>query len=242
MKAMPKVLIVDDERMLVETISYNLEKAGFEIVSAFDGESALRQVREEKPDLIVLDVMLPKISGWEVCRALRQDSESRTQAPVLMLTARGEESDKVIGLELGADDYLVKPFGMRELVARVRALLRRSSSNEKTEENEAQTLRAAHIEMDLARHEVRVLDTKSGVIGEVRLSLKEFDLLRVLLQHAGKTVARETLLERVWGEDFYGDERTLDVHIRWLREKLENSPSQPEHILTVRGVGYKFKV
>lgn len=242
MKSMPKVLVVDDERMLVETISYNLEKAGFEIVSAFDGETALKQVREEKPDLIVLDVMLPKISGWEVCRALRQDSESRTQAPVLMLTARGEESDKVIGLELGADDYLVKPFGMRELVARVRALLRRSSSNEKTEENEAQTLRAAHIEMDLARHEVRVLSEKSGVIGEVRLSLKEFDLLRVLLQNAGKTVARETLLERVWGEDFYGDERTLDVHIRWLREKLENTPSQPEHILTVRGVGYKFKV
>lgn len=238
---MPKVLVVDDERMLVETISYNLEKAGFDIVSAFDGESALKQAREEKPDLIVLDVMLPKISGWEVCRALRHDPDSRTQAPVLMLTARGEESDKVIGLELGADDYLVKPFGMRELVARVRALLRRSASNDQNANDNAQILRAAHVEMDLSRHELHVIDKESGATTEVRLSLKEFDLLRVLLQHAGKTVSREVLLDRVWGEDYYGDERTLDVHIRWLREKLETIPSQPEHILTVRGVGYKFR-
>src|SRR4028119_612044 len=130
MRTMPNVLIVDDERMLVETISYNLQKAGFETIAAFDGESALKQARENKPDLIVLDVMLPKISGWEVCRALRHDPENRTAAPILMLTARGEESDKVIGLELGADDYLVKPFGMRELIARVRALLRRAPNVE----------------------------------------------------------------------------------------------------------------
>lgn len=242
MVLMPKVLIVDDERMLVETISYNLQKAGFETVSAFDGEAALKQAREHRPDLIVLDVMLPKLSGWEVCRALRHESESQTGAPVLMLTARGEESDKVIGLELGADDYLVKPFGMRELVARVRALLRRAAPNETPAENGLQTLRAGFIEMDLARHEVRLRNEETEVVGEVKLSLKEFDLLRVLLSHVGKTVARETLLERVWGADFYGDERTLDVHIRWLREKLEALPSQPQHILTVRGVGYKFKV
>jgi DNA-binding response OmpR family regulator len=234
-----KVLIVDDERMLVETIDYNLVKSGFDTFSAFDGESALHQVREHKPDLIILDVMLPKISGWEVCRALRQDPEYSTQAPILMLTARGEESDKVIGLELGADDYLVKPFSMRELVARVRALLRRAVTVPETS-GELPTLRAGNIQMDVARHEVRL---QNGDLAprEVKLSLKEFELLRVLLSEAGKTVPRETLLERVWGDDFYGDERTLDVHIRWLREKLEHTPSQPEHILTVRGVGYKFK-
>jgi DNA-binding response OmpR family regulator len=234
-----KVLIVDDERMLVETIDYNLIKSGFDTFSAFDGESALSQVREHKPDLIILDVMLPKISGWEVCRALRQDPEYNTRAPILMLTARGEESDKVIGLELGADDYLVKPFSMRELVARVRALLRRSVATSETS-GELPTLRAGNIQMDVARHEVR-LQNDDLAPREVKLSLKEFELLRVLLSEAGKTVPRETLLERVWGDDFYGDERTLDVHIRWLREKLEHTPSQPEHILTVRGVGYKFK-
>jgi DNA-binding response OmpR family regulator len=156
-----------------------------------------------------------------------------------MLTARGEESDKVIGLELGADDYLVKPFSMRELVARVRALLRRSVATPESS-GEVPTLRAGNIQMDVARHEVR-LQNGDTAPREVKLSLKEFELLRVLLSEAGKTVPRETLLERVWGDDFYGDERTLDVHIRWLREKLEHTPSQPEHILTVRGVGYKFK-
>ena len=239
---MPNVLIVDDERMLVETISYNLQKAGFDTICAFDGETALQQVREYRPDLIVLDVMLPKISGWEVCRALRHDPDLQTSAPVLMLTARGEESDKVIGLELGADDYLVKPFGMRELVARVRALLRRAVPQEPIPVGQSQTLRAGFIEMDMARHEVRLRHEETGATSEIKLSLKEFDLLRVLLSSAGRTVARETLLERVWGADFYGDERTLDVHIRWLREKLEPLPSQPQHILTVRGVGYKFRV
>lgn len=235
-----KVLIVDDERMLVETIDYNLQKAGFATTFAYDGESALAQVRQEKPELIVLDVMLPKISGWEVCRALRQDPEYRTGAPILMLTARGEESDKVIGLELGADDYLVKPFSMRELVARVRALLRRSNSGPAAE-IDGETLRGGNVLMDIARHEVRI-DNNGDGSREIKLSLKEFELLRVLLTQAGKAVPREMLLERVWGDDFFGDERTLDVHIRWLREKLEATPSQPEHILTVRGVGYKFKV
>lgn len=233
-----KILIVDDERMLAETIAYNLQKEGFEVVMAHDGETALAKAKAEQPELVVLDLMLPKISGWEVCRALRQSPDYRLDAPVLMLTARGEEADKVLGLELGADDYLVKPFGMRELVARVRALLRRAT---KAPTGAAkQVLEAGRVHMDVARHEVRVTSSE-GQAREVNLSLKEFDLLRVLLGQAGHAVPREVLLERVWGDDFVGDERTLDVHIRWLREKLENNPSQPEFLLTVRGVGYKFK-
>lgn len=232
-----KILVVDDERMLAETISYNLQKEGFEVVMAHDGETALNQVKAHTPNLVILDLMLPKISGWEVCRALRQNPEWKLDAPVLMLTARGEEADKVLGLELGADDYLVKPFGMRELVARVRALLRRSA---KSPSKGGEILEAGRVHMDVARHEVKVKSAE-GIEREVNLSLKEFELLRVLLTQAGHAVPREMLLERVWGDDFYGDERTLDVHIRWLREKLEAAPSQPEFLLTVRGVGYKFK-
>ena len=231
------ILVVDDERMLAETISFNLEKEGFTVVTAHDGEAALAQSKEHSPDLVVLDLMLPRISGWEVCRALRQNPEYKLDSPILMLTARGEEADKVLGLELGADDYLVKPFGMRELVARVRALLRRSA---KAPVEGGEILRASRVEMDVASHEVRVTD-KDGSVREVNLSLKEFELLRVLLSKAGNAVPREILLERVWGDDFSGDERTLDVHIRWIREKLEEAPSQPEFLLTVRGVGYKFK-
>ena len=231
------ILVVDDERMLAETISFNLEKEGFSVVTAHDGEAALALAKEHSPDLVVLDLMLPRISGWEVCRALRQNSEYKLDSPILMLTARGEEADKVLGLELGADDYLVKPFGMRELVARVRALLRRSV---KAPAEGGEILRASRVEMNVASHEVRVTD-KNGVAREINLSLKEFELLRVLLGKAGNAVPREILLERVWGDDFSGDERTLDVHVRWLREKLEDAPSQPEFLLTVRGVGYKFK-
>lgn len=242
-----KILIVDDERMLVETIEYNLQKAGFETFTAYDGESALARVRESGPQLVILDLMLPKLSGWEVCRVLRHDPEYRVSsgssrargAPgILMLTARGEESDRVIGLEMGADDYLVKPFSMRELVARVRALLRRSV-DESASDAEG-NLQVGTVHLDVARHEVRV-QAENGTSREVKLSLKEFELLRVLLSQPGQAVPRERLLERVWGDDFFGDERTLDVHIRWLREKLEPNPSQPKHILTVRGVGYKFK-
>lgn len=243
----PKILIVDDERMLVETIEYNLQKAGFDTVTAYDGETALAQVKAAKPKLVILDLMLPKLSGWEVCRVLRHDPEYRfspnsTRAndfpAILMLTARGEESDRVIGLEMGADDYLIKPFSMRELVARVRALLRRAVDD--TNPDEDHNLQAGNVQLDVARHEVRVRGD-NGTLREVKLSLKEFELLRVLLTQSGQAVPREKLLERVWGDDFFGDERTLDVHIRWLREKLEPNPSQPQHILTVRGVGYKFK-
>lgn len=233
----PKILIVDDERLLVEAIAYNLNKAGFDTLTAFDGESALAQAKSHSPQLVILDLMLPKISGWEVCRALRQDPDYRLAAPILMLTARGEEADKVVGLEMGADDYMVKPFGMRELVARVRALLRRAAGDAPPSDDSL--LQVGSVSLDVARHEVRV--AKNGHDGEVKLSLKEFELLRALLTNSGKAVPREVLLERVWGDDFYGDERTLDVHIRWLREKIEINPSQPRHILTVRGVGYKFK-
>lgn len=231
------ILIVDDERILADTIAFNLRKEGFEVVVTHDGESALTLAKSLQPRLVILDLMLPKVSGWEVCRALRQSPEYQLDVPILMLTARGEESDKVLGLEMGADDYLVKPFGMRELVARVRALLRRQSKPAASEE---QVLRAGRVEMDVAKHEVRV-KTPEGDEREVNLSLKEFELLRVLLGSAGHAVPREILLERVWGDDFYGDERTLDVHIRWLREKLEQNPSQPEFLQTVRGVGYKFR-
>lgn len=243
----PKILIVDDERILVETIEYNLQKAGFETLTAYDGESALAQVRGGQPHLIILDLMLPKLSGWEVCRVVRQDPECRISGnghagahgpAILMLTARGEESDRVIGLEMGADDYLVKPFSMRELVARVRALLRRNL--EESSADAGNILQAGNVELDVTRHEVRV-KAENGQQREVKLSLKEFELLRVLLTQPGQAVPREKLLERVWGDDFFGDERTLDVHVRWLREKLEVNPSQPQHIVTVRGVGYKFK-
>ena len=228
---------MDDERILADTIAFNLRKEGFEVVLAHDGESALSLAKTLQPRLVILDLMLPKVSGWEVCRALRQSPEWKLDAPILMLTARGEEADKVLGLEMGADDYLVKPFGMRELVARVRALLRRHAKPAVTDEG---VLRAGRIEMNIAKHEVRVTSLE-GDEREVNLSLKEFELLRVLLGSAGHAVPREILLERVWGDDFYGDERTLDVHIRWLREKLEQNPSQPEFLQTVRGVGYKFR-
>ncbi len=232
------ILIVDDERVLAETIAFNLRKEGFEVALAHDGETALSLAGSLSPQLVILDLMLPKVSGWEVCRALRQSPEFRLDAPILMLTARGEEADKVLGLELGADDYLVKPFGMRELVARVRALLRRSA---KPAVPQGEVLRAGRVQMEVAKREVRVTSPE-GEEREVNLSLKEFELLRVLLGSAGHAIPREVLLERVWGDDFYGDERTLDVHIRWLREKLEQNPSQPEFLQTVRGVGYKFRV
>jgi DNA-binding response OmpR family regulator len=222
-----KILVVDDERLIVDSVKYGLQKEGYAIVVAYDGEQALAKAREEKPDLVLLDVQLPKKDGWAVCRAIREES----RAPIIMLTARGEEADKVLGLELGADDYLVKPFSLRELLARVRAALRRS-----TEYAEAapQPVTIGEVELDPKSHRV----TCRGKLLE--LTRKEYDLLKVLMTNAGRVIERNNLIDRVWETNWVGDTRTLDVHIRWLREKIERKPSQPRYIQTVRGVGYRF--
>ena len=222
------VLVVEDEATLVSTLSYNFRKNGFNVITATDGIAGLQAARRELPDVIVLDLMLPKMDGLEVCRRLRADSD----VPILMLTAKGEELDRVVGLEMGADDYLTKPFGMRELMARVRALLRRS--RQRAPEADATKISAGGIELDTRGRTVH----KDGV--EVTLKPKEFDLLFFLAKNAGQVFTREQLLEHVWGYEFFGGSRTVDVHVRWLREKLEKDPAHAAHILTVRGVGYKF--
>lgn len=220
------VLLVDDEPTLVATLKYNLEREGYRVVVAADGEKALSTARAEKPDLIILDLMLPVMDGLEVCRILRRE----TSQPILMLTARGEEVDKVVGLELGADDYVTKPFGMRELLARVRALLRRTTSSESEE-----GLVSGDLTFDLKRREVlrdgKVLDLKP----------KEIDLLLYFARNRGRAFSREQLLREVWGYDFYGDSRTVDVHVSWLRQKIEQEPHHPARLVTVRGVGYRFE-
>jgi DNA-binding response OmpR family regulator len=220
------VLVVDDEPTLVATLRYNLEREGYRVLTAGDGDAALVTARTERPDLVVLDLMLPVMDGLEVCRALR----SEMRVPILMLTARSEEVDKVVGLELGADDYVTKPFGMRELLARVRALLRRIEPHP---DNEA--LVSGDIEIDLKRHEAiragRRLDLKP----------KELDLLLFFMRNRGRAFTREQLLRDVWGYDFLGDSRTVDVHVRWLRQKIEAEPGEPARLITVRGVGYRFE-
>jgi two-component system alkaline phosphatase synthesis response regulator PhoP len=222
------ILIVEDEASLVSTLSYNFRKNGFNVVTATDGFEGLQAARRENPDAIVLDLMLPKMDGLEVCRRLRADSD----VPILMLTAKGEELDRVVGLEMGADDYLAKPFSMRELIARVRALIRRSAGRAASED--ASRITVGALELDTRGRTV----TRNG--SEVALKPKEFDLLFYLVRNAGQVFAREQLLEHVWGYEFFGGSRTVDVHIRWLREKLEEQPAHPRHLLTVRGVGYKF--
>ncbi len=223
---MPKVLIVEDEAPLAETIAYNLREEGYKVCTVADGLRALDAVRQEKPDLVLLDIMLPSMDGIEVCRLIRKESN----IPILMLTAKAREIDKVIGLEVGADDYITKPFGMMELIARIRAALRRARNEARDEE----VLSGHGVEMDIARHSVRIEGR------EVELRPKEFDLLRLLLSNRGRVIERATLLDRIWGEDEYIDAGTVDVHIRRLREKVETDPAKPQRVLTVRGVGYKF--
>jgi two-component system OmpR family response regulator len=214
-----KILIVEDDQTLLEVLNYNLTKEGYPTITASDGEQALALARSERPALVVLDIMLPGISGFEVCRILRQEAT----VPILMLTAKGEEIDKVVGLELGADDYMTKPFSMRELVARVRAMLRRTEmvkqETGKSEGPGPQTVHAGKIEIDLARHSTR----NNGM--DMDLSPKEYDLLVFLVRNRGQVFNREALLEKVWGYDFAGDTRTVDVHIRWLRQKIEVDPN-----------------
>jgi len=231
-----KILVVDDEISLQETLAYNLKKEGYEVIVAGDGTAAIDLARSNKPDLIILDVMLPGLDGFEVCRILRQESNT----PVLMLTARDDEIDRVVGLEVGADDYLAKPFSMRELIARVKALLRRVRLIREevgTAAQEAQTrlLTFGNLTIDIIRREVKLDDAV------LSLKPKEYELLTFMGQHRGQVLTRQLILERVWGWDFVGDSRTVDVHIRWLREKIETIPENPERIVTVRGAGYRFE-
>jgi DNA-binding response OmpR family regulator len=230
-----KVLVVEDEPTLLETLEYNLTRQGYEVRTASDGLTALDLARREHPDLIVLDVMLPKLDGFEVCRVLRREMN----VPILMLTARTDEVDKVVGLEMGADDYLTKPFSMRELLARVKALLRRVrlDREQMAAEEEAQTdwLAFGDLTIDLIRREV----LREGM--PLSLRPKEYDLLVFLARNQNVVLSRDLILERVWGWEFDGGSRTVDVHVRGLREKIEPDPANPERIVTVRGVGYRFE-
>jgi DNA-binding response OmpR family regulator len=236
-----KILVVEDDNTLLEMLEYNLSRQGYQVVTAKNGRSALTFARQEKPDLIVLDVMLPGIDGFEVCRILRKEFSF----PILMLTARTEEVDKIVGLEMGADDYLTKPFSMRELMARVKALLRRvdlireainsQTANKATDlEESIPLLTFDNLEIDQNRREVRLNDEP------LRLKPKEFDLILFLTRHKGIALSRDLILERVWGWTYDGNSRTVDVHVRWLREKIEEDPSNARRILTVRGIGYRF--
>ncbi len=229
----PKILVVDDEPNIVELITFNLEKEGYQIVKAYDGKSGLTKAIDEKPNLIVLDVMLPEINGFEVCRLLQRDEKTQL-IPIIMLTAKAEEIDKVLGLELGADDYMTKPFSPRELVARVKARLRRTS--QKSSENRAiqDVLAIGNLEINTEKFSV-LLDGQ-----KLDFTPKEFELLKLLASNPGKVFTREFLLENIWGYDFMGDTRTVDVHIRHIRRKIEPEET-PKYIETVRGVGYKFK-
>jgi DNA-binding response OmpR family regulator len=230
-----KILIVEDEDTILSVLKYNLEKEGYQILTARDGLLGLETARREKPDLVILDWMLPKMDGLEVCRVLRKEMN----VPILMLTAKTEEIDKILGLEMGADDYMTKPFSLRELVARVHAMFRRAEMAQQTTDPDLNTpselIKVGHLEIDISRHHVK----SDG--RDLDLTPKEFDLLVYLVRNHGQVFNREALLSRVWGYDFAGDTRTVDVHIRWLREKTEKNPESPAHLLTVRGVGYKFE-
>jgi DNA-binding response OmpR family regulator len=220
------VLVVDDEPTLVATLRYNLEREGYKVVAAGDGDKAITLARSERPDLMILDLMLPAVDGLEVCRILRREMN----LPILMLTARAGEVDKVVGLEIGADDYVTKPFSTRELLARVRALLRRTATPADEE-----VIVSGDLRVDLKRREVTRSDKP------LELKPKEMELLLYFLRNKGRAFTREQLLREVWGYDFYGDSRTVDVHVSWLRQKIEEQPSKPVRILTVRGVGYRFE-
>ncbi|MCW2724672.1 MAG: two component transcriptional regulator, winged helix family [Frankiales bacterium] len=225
---MTRVLVVEDEVSIAEPLAYMLEREGFEVSLAATGPAALDEFARAGADLVLLDLMLPGLSGTEVCRTLRQTSS----VPIIMLTARDSEIDKVVGLELGADDYVTKPFSHRELVARIRAVLRRGAEAEDTATS---ALEAGPVRMDVDRHRVTVAGAA------VQLPLKEFELLELLLRNAGRVLTRQQLIDRVWGSDYVGDTKTLDVHVKRLRAKVEPEPSTPRHLLTVRGLGYKFE-
>ncbi|HEX8079837.1 MAG TPA: response regulator transcription factor [Jatrophihabitans sp.] len=225
---MTRVLVVEDEESISDPLSYMLRREGFEVSVAEDGPDALRQFERNGADLVLLDLMLPGLSGTEVCRSLRQKSN----VAIIILTARDSEVDKVVGLELGADDYVTKPFSHRELLARIRAVLRRGAE---AEELVSATIEAGPVRLDVERHTVAV----NGAT--VALPLKEFDLLELLLRNAGRVLTRGQLIDRIWGSDYVGDTKTLDVHVKRLRSKIEPDPANPKFLLTVRGLGYKFE-
>jgi two-component system, OmpR family, response regulator RegX3 len=222
-----RILIVEDEESLADTLRYNLEREGYAVSVAADGRRALERFSAERPSLVILDLMLPELSGLDVCRQIRQASD----VPIVMVTAKDAEADKVIGLELGADDYVTKPFSVRELVSRVRAHLRRAAIGDRAE---GDILAAGPVRMDVARHEVEVGGSP------VDFTPKEFDLLETFLRRRGRLLTRDFLITEVWGRDYFGDTKTLDVHVKRIRKKVEDDPHRPEHLLTVRGLGYKF--
>jgi DNA-binding response OmpR family regulator len=224
------ILLVDDEDSIQKLLAYPLEREGYRVLQARDGVEALEQFASERVDLVVLDIMLPKLDGLEVCKRLRAESE----VPIIMLTARDDELDKVLGLELGADDYITKPFSIREFRSRVRALLRRAAVSRQVDED-GEVISAQGLTIDLAR---RVVEFGGN---RVQLTYVEFELLRILASHPGRVYSRRMLLEALWGGADYREPRTIDVHVRHLREKLEPDPAEPEYILTVRGVGYRFR-
>ena len=224
-----KVLIVDDEEHIVELLQFNLVNAGYKVITANNGLDALKKVKENKPDLLLLDLMLPGMDGLDVCKEIKRDKET-SKTSIIMLTAKSEELDKILGLELGADDYITKPFSIRELLARVKAVLRRSNSDEISEE----IYELGRLKVDFERHEVLINNEK------VELTLKEFELLEILIKNKGKILRRETLLDKVWGYEYIGETRTVDVHIRYLRKKIEDDDKNPKFIETIRGVGYRF--
>ena len=228
-----KILVVEDEKNILEAIKYSMNTEGFEVYGAEDGETGLEMAREILPELVILDVMLPKLDGFEVCRILRREMD----IPVFMLTAKVEEIDRVVGLEIGADDYITKPFSMRELIARVRNALRRSSKSGLGRDNLSSgkdVIQVGNLKIDLTGHIARISEKL------IDLKPREFDLLVMLASSRGRVFTREQILERLWGHDYIGDSRTVDVHIRWIREKIEEDPSTPKKIVTIRGVGYRF--
>lgn len=231
MSGRPTILVVDDEQSYRDALSVALEREGYHVETAADGPEAIARFEETQPALVLLDVMLPRMSGVDVCRELR----TRSQVPIIMVTARNAEIDAVVGLEVGADDYVTKPFRLRELVARVRAALRRAPRSREHPIRSEETIEVGDVRVDIARHEVTVR-------GElVALPLKEFELLELLMENAGRVLTRDVLIDRIWGPNYYGDTKTLDVHVKRLRSKIEDDPAHPTRIVTVRGVGYRYE-
>lgn len=228
--AKEKILVVDDEEHILELIMYNLVNLNYEVLTADNGIDAVNIAKTEKPNLILLDLMIPGKDGYDVCKEIRRNNETKNIS-IIMLTAKGEELDKILGLELGADDYITKPFSIRELLARIKAVLRRSAMT--SDEND-EIFKTDTLSIDFKSREVLVKDKK------IDLTLKEFELLEILVRNKGKILTRETLLDKVWGYEYIGETRTVDVHIRYLRKKIETDDKNPKHIETIRGVGYRF--